>query len=119
MTDPFLHEARVHLFSRDVNLERARKAEADDKPRLFAAAYGENRILEAYFGELLRASSYAWPAELEAEVRASAHTDEAFESKSGRSLVTAYSQQQVFWVFLSLVVGLLLLGRYFGRRARG
>lgn len=119
VTDPFLHEARVHLFSRDVNLERARKAEADDKPRLFAAAYGENRILEAYFGELLRASSYAWPAELEAEVRASAHTDEAFESKSGRSLVTAYSQQQVFWVFLSLVVGLLLLGRYFGRRARG
>ncbi len=119
VTDPFLHEARVHLFSRDVNLERARDAEEDDRRPLFAIAYLENRILEDYFGELLRASSYSWPAGLKAEIRGNVQTDRTYESRSGRSLITAYSRQQVFWFFLSAVVGLLLLGGYFGRRAPG
>jgi hypothetical protein len=120
VTDPFLHEARVRLFRRDVNLELARDGEDDDKrPRYFTVAYWENRILEDYFGELLHASSYTWPAELEVEIRAKAQTDEIHESGVSRNLITAYSPQQVFWFFLSAVVGLLLLGGYFGRRASG
>ena len=119
VTDPFLHEARVHLFSRDVNLERARDAEEDDRRPLFAIAYLENRILEDYFGELLRASSYAWPAGLKVEIRGNVQTDRTYESRSGRSLITAHSRQQVFWFFLSAVIGLLLLGGYFGRWAPG
>ncbi len=123
VTDPFLHEARVHLFRRDVHLERTRNAEvAKDQRRLqfnVTVAYWENRILEEYFGELLHASSYSWPAGLKAEIRGNVQTDRTYESRSGRSLITAYSRQQVFWFFLSAVVGLLLLARYFGKRARG
>jgi hypothetical protein len=120
VTDPFLHEARVHLFRRDVHLERARDAEEDDRRRrLFAIAYWENRILEDYFGELLGASGYPWPAGLEAEIRQNIETDWAYESRVSHHLITAYSRRQVFWLFLCAVVGLMLLGGYFGRRAPG
>jgi hypothetical protein len=117
VTDPFLHEARVHLFRRDTYLERARQAEQEDERRdQFNIAYWENRILEVNFGEVLRASSYLWPAELEAEVRLHARTDEVHVSGVSRSLVTKVSERQVFWLTLAGVVGLLLLGIYLGRR---
>jgi hypothetical protein len=120
VTDPFLHEARVHLFSRDVNLEWARNAEPGGKRSLqFTNAYWENRILEDYFGELLHASSYPWPAGLEAEIRKNIQTERTYDSLQSRYLITAYSQRQVFWFFLGAVLMLLLLGGYFGRRPPG
>jgi hypothetical protein len=120
MADPFLHEARVHLFRRDVLLERARDAEPGDKRRRdFATAYWENRILEDYFGELVRASSYHWPAGLEAEVRNSFRTDRPYDSWVSRHLITTFSRRQIFWLFLGAVIGLLLLGSWFGRRRHG
>ena len=118
VTDPFLHEARVHLFRRDVHLEHARNAEGDLQFD-FTVAYWENRILEEYFGGLLHASSYSWPAGLEAEIRENAQTDKTYISWASHHLITALSQQQIFWFFLSAVVGLLLLGAYFGKRAPG
>ncbi len=120
VTDPFLHEARVHLYSRDVNLERARDAEPGDmRRRQFTNASWENRILEDYFGELLHASSNAWPAGLETEISQNIQTDRVFESRVSEYLITAYNRQQVFWFFLGAVIGLLLLGSWFGRRAPG
>ncbi len=120
VTDPFLHEARVHLFRRDVHLERARDADEDEeRRRLFTIAYWENRILEGHFGALLLASSYHWPAALEAEIKEQAETDLTYESRVSRYLITAFSRQQVFWFFVSIVFGRLLLGGYFGRRAPG
>jgi hypothetical protein len=117
VADPFLHEARVRLFRRDTYLERARLAEQEDlRRRQFNVAYWENRILEANFSELLRASDYGWPAELAAEVRKHARTDEVHISGVSRSLITAVDERQVFWLTLVSVVGLLLLGSTLGRR---
>jgi hypothetical protein len=116
LTDPFLHEARVHLFRRDIYLEWARVAEEDGKGWQYNIAYWENRILEDYFGELLRASSYSWPAGVEAEIREHLRTDQIYESKVSHYLITNVSERQVFWLFLGAVLGLVLLGRYFGRR---
>ena len=116
VTDPFLHEAKVHLFSRNVNLERARSKNSDkDFPR----AYRENRILEDYFGELLHASNNQWPAAVEAEAREHVLTDQTYESRVSHYLITGLSERQVFWLFLSALVGLLLLAGYFGKRTRG
>ena len=123
VTDPFLHEARVHLFRRDIHLERTRNAEvAIHHRRLHSnvtVAYWENHILEEYFGELLHASSYSWPAGLEAEIRENVQTDKTYISWASHHLITDYSRKQVFWFFLCTVFGLLLLGGYFGKRARG
>ncbi len=120
VTDPFLHEARVHLFRRDTYLDRARRAEEDGERReKLAVAYWENRILENYFGELLHASSYKWPAALEAEIKANVRTGQIYESRVSHRLITVYSWWQVFWFFLGAVVGLLFLGAYFGKREPG
>lgn len=117
VTDPFLHEARVHLFRRDSHLRWGRRAEEDDqRRRLLTVAYWENGILEDYFGELLHASSYPWPAEVEAEVRAQIDTDPTYESAVSQHVITRFTRQQVLWFSVIVVVGLLLLGRYFGRR---
>ncbi len=108
------------VFYSDVHLERARNAEPGDKRRRdFATAYWENRILEDYFGELVRASSYRWPAGLEAEVRNGFRTDRPYDSWVSRHLITSFTRGQVFWLFLGAVIGLLLLGSWFGRRAPG
>ena len=56
---------------------------------------------------------------MKAEAREHVLTDQTYESRVSHYLITALSQQQVFWFFLSAVVGLLLLGAYFGRRAPG
>ena len=118
MNDPFLHEAGVHLYNRDVYLQRARDATEDDlRRRQFTSAYGENRILEDYFGELLGASSARWSAALEAEVKGKIDNNQIFESWVSRHLITAYTRQQAFWFFLCAVVGLLSLSRFFGRQA--
>ena len=117
VTDPFLHEVRVHLFRRDVNLELARDGEDDDRrPRNFTVAYWENRILEEYFDELMRVSSYQWPPGLEVEIKKHVQSDQIYDSRVSQSLITHLSERQVFLLFLSTVVGLLLLGTYFGRR---
>lgn len=117
VTDPFVHEARVHLFRRDSHLERARAAEQEDyRLSQLNVAYWENRILEANFGELLRDSDYRWPAELEAEVRKHARTDEVHVSWVSHYLITTVNERQVFWLTLFSVVGLLLLGGFLGRR---
>ncbi len=117
MNDPFLHEAGVHLYSRNANLQRARRA-TDEKPRRrhFANAYWENRILEENFGGMLRQSSSRWPAGFASGIKEKMDTGWVIKSRVSRHLITAYTRQQAFWFFLCAVVGLLLLGRYFAQR---
>ncbi len=115
MNDPFLHEAGVRLYSRDIYLQRARDATDDDwRHRQFTSAYWENRILESYFGGLLRASSARWPNALEVEITEKIDTEGEFESWVSRHLITAFTRQQALWFFVCAVVGLLLLARFFG-----
>ena len=118
LTDPFLHEARVHLFRRDVHLERARTSEGEQQQKDFATAYWENRILQDYFGPLLSASSYAWPEALEAEVRDKADTARAYDSWVSRHLIVAFGPNQLSLLFLMAVAALVVMGVYFGRRSR-
>lgn len=117
MNDAFLHEAGVHLYSRNAYLEWARNATDDEQRRLqYTYAYWENRILEDNFAELLGAANARWPAALEAEVKGQIDPDWVFDSWVSRHLITAITRQQAFWLFSCLVVGLLLLGRLVGRR---
>lgn len=116
LADPLLHEARVHLFRRDFHLERAMNSEEDDEPaRHFATAYWENRILQDYFSEVLRGSSYEWSAEQEAEVRGQADIAEPYDSWVSKQLIVAFSHVQLAFLSSSAVLA-LLLGAYFCRR---
>ncbi|MBT3332969.1 MAG: VanZ family protein [Rhodospirillaceae bacterium] len=116
LKDPFLHEARVHMYSRNVNLERARKAtDEEQQRRQFTSAHWENRILEDYFGRILTVSNSRWPDQLKVEVKSKIDDERIFISYVSRHLITAFSRQQAFWGFLCAVLGLLMLARHFGR----
>lgn len=120
LNDPFMHEAGVHLYSRDYNLERAREeTDGEKRRRRFTSAYWENRILEETFAELLRLSGARWPEGLEAEVKGKIDGGRVFESRVSHYLITAFNREQAFWSFLCAAAGLLLLGRYIGRRWPG
>lgn len=118
LADPFLHEARVHLFRRDFHLARAMESENPDaQGRHFATAYWENRIIRDYFEELLNASSYRWTKELESKVRENADTAQAYDSWVSQHLIVAFSPRELAVAFSATVVALLLMGAYAGRRA--
>lgn len=117
--DPFTHEVRVHLFSRDANLERAQKL-ADPKRYLihYDAAARENRILEKYFGNTLGASNYKWPKPIRDNVYKLSPSSADMESIVSRNLITRFSYDQVFLMYAALILILVAAGFTFGKRNR-
>ena len=115
--DPFLHEARVHIRSRDVNLNLARKAETGlEADRLFTFAYREHQILERYFGDLYTASHYPWTPEEERRIKAQIIDGLTRQSKVSQHLITTYSLREAVSFFLVLVLGLLTAAYIAGRK---
>ena len=116
LKDPFLHEAQVHIYSRDINLERARNATDKTLQKWqFTSAHWENLILEDYFGQLLSAADNRWPDDLKTEIAGKIDNQRIFKSFVSRHLITAFTQAQVLWGFLFVVLGLLMLARHLGR----
>ena len=103
--DPFLHEVRVHLFRRDVHVERGDEAEDESARReKYTVAYWENRILEKYYGPLLEASSYVWPAEVKAKIRASADREHRYESPVSRQVARLEGMEGPVRVLLGWII---------------
>jgi hypothetical protein len=116
--NPFLYEARVHLFSRDHNLNEARRQPAGSLTRrqLATVAFRENTILERYFGRTLAASNYAWSEALRARVAALAIPDVSFTSKVGAHLITAVSEKTLRAVLVVAALALLAADGLLRRR---
>jgi len=121
MRDPFLHEARVHLFVRDRSLGLAEERRADGNleraRRDWTVAWRENRILEDYFGHTLRHSGRALP---EAQRRLLAEqqlADHPFESRVSESLITAVGEGQLVAGWFVALAALFAIHRAAGRRA--
>lgn len=116
-SDPFLHEARVHLFRRDRYLQRAEE-EAKDDPALYreymTIAFRENQIMERYFTETLAASSYAWPAERRAFVESNIDPEMAYDSWVSRRLVTGIGEGGIMAGLLIAIAALIMIGWKFG-----
>lgn len=114
VNDPFLHEARVHLFSRDANFSRA--MEIGEKSEIYAiiltTAYRENQIMEKYFPNTLRASDYVWPSDKLALAEKNLLKNKVFNSWVSRHLITSFTEAQIGSFFALLVLGLVLLNRY-------
>lgn len=113
VSDPFVHEARVHLFSRDVNFERAmeKKAQSEHFAGNFSKAYRQNRILEKYFAHTLGASDHVWPVEKKTMARRYLREDEVFESFVSRHLITRISETQMITLFGVLILVFFMLSR--------
>ena len=105
-SDPFLREMRVHLFLRD------RYAYWCD----YRIAYGENRILETYFGRTLRKTRFAWPGEVAQRMKAAGFEDPNFASRVGENYIFWTNLGQVWLFCLALAVLLGAAGALARRR---
>lgn len=109
ISDPFLHELRVHLFRRDRYRETA--ALHDDDPawarRDLTVAFRENAILEAGFPRSLQASGRAWSASLRRRIAEQQNADRPYESPVSRGLVTGIGERTIVFGWMA---GFALLG---------
>ena len=116
--DPFVHEARVHLFTRDKNFTKSTKYR--DIPEKYANflthAFRENQIMEKYFPHILRHSDYVWPEDKIKLAHDNLLKDTNYDSAVSQGLITRVSEGQVVCFFILIFVGLALLHRYLGKR---
>ncbi len=114
--DPFLHEARVHLFRRDRYLRKAKELEmdlAEYRYRLSVAFY-ENRIMEKYFHNTLHHSNYVLPPQDIDLMRANLIADMKYESAVSKSLVTGFQEEHTIAILASIFFGIALVRRKYG-----
>ena len=109
--DPFVHEARVHLFRRDRHLSRAVK-ESENKElsrQRFDVAYREHLIMAKYFPQTLENSTYTLSSS-KFEYLARYHIEEqTYDSPVSKHLITLFNQEQLITLLLLGLLGLILL----------
>ncbi len=107
ITDPFLHEARVHLFRRDRYLTTAEWHLDDERwyRSDLTVGYRENRILEKYFPNTLRHSGSTLSRERQAYLAEKQLAAKPYESRVSEDLVTGFGERHV----VVGCVGVLLL----------
>ena len=118
--DPFVHEARVHLFRRDAYYETALEHNADTKAYAehLTVAFRENQIMEKYFGNTLSNSAYIWSADKLSIARSHLLEANAYHSEVSRNLITRASKGQVACFFIVLIFGVVLVYWHIGKEAK-
>jgi hypothetical protein len=113
-----VHEARVHLFRRDIYFDTSLKH--GDDPAEFArrltVAWRENQIMKKYFFNTLRHSDYVWSDEKSALARQHHRSDALYDSGVSRNLITRVSEWQVVSLLFTLILILVLLHWYIGKK---
>jgi VanZ like family len=116
--DPFLVEARVHLFRRDRYAEMAIKNAEDRKlMREYAnIAYSENNIVKKYFGETVRRSDFAWPADMEQKISLFCADAPLYRSPVSNSLITRVTRPVLTGFFAVMFLVMIAGERWAARR---
>jgi hypothetical protein len=121
ITDPFVHEARVHLFRRDRYFDNALKL--GDNSKWYAScltiALRENLIMKKYFQNTLKQSNYIWAEEQSVLAREHFLQEKFDDSLVSQDLITQVSEHQVAGFFMTLILGLMLFRWYLGKRPEG
>jgi hypothetical protein len=117
ISDPFVHEARVHLYSRDKHFRTSKEYEDDPgkSSESLTKAFRENQVMEKYFPNTLYQSAYVWPEDKLALAADHLLPDIAFDSSVSRSLITSVSERVVAFFFAIKIIGLAVLHRHLGK----
>jgi hypothetical protein len=120
VVDPFLYEARVHLFSRDVHFRRLGSAlPGSAAAREHATiALREQQLLERLFGSTLAQSSLTLKPHLRQLVEQQYDPERPFVSSSAAHLITAVSERGLRFGLLAAAVILLALDAVARRRSK-
>ncbi|OGH55953.1 MAG: hypothetical protein A3G34_02050 [Candidatus Lindowbacteria bacterium RIFCSPLOWO2_12_FULL_62_27] len=114
--DPYIHEARVHLFRRDRYLRKSQDTgTADEQERLghLHVAVMENRILERYFPALMAGSRRCGWRERAREREGLLASRQAltpdYESAGGKRMITAFDRRKLWLVTAVLCMAILVI----------
>ncbi len=114
ITDPFLHELRVHLNRRDYYLltgQRIQRYEQKELLRRLRIAWYENRIVEKYFPQTLAQSSFTLSPN-EREIAQKGETlNNLYVSPVSKALITRVSKT-VLLIGVSILILFILLLRW-------
>jgi VanZ family protein len=116
--DPWLHELRVHLYSRDKNEQRVREQIEAPKPdygEKVAKMLKEEQILWKYYPQFMAAYNLFPDRQFQAELRPNMDTA-PYVSAVSQGLITKVSLGQIWSVIIALI--LVLFGLSFWRRKR-
>lgn len=103
---PFLYEMRVHIFRRDRKEEEGWREKKEKRAEKFLfIAWKENLILEKYFGQTLKRSSYAWKEEKKKRIEARVEISRPYSSPISRGLI--HIKEKTIW--LGILVALVLI----------
>lgn len=118
MADPFLYEARVHLFSRDHHRRRLAaatpgSAEAQEHATM---AFRQQLLLERVFGASLAHSSYQLDRHERQRLKGLDDPRRPFASKTASHLITAVSERGLRISLLAAAAALLAIDAVVRRR---
>jgi hypothetical protein len=114
ITNPFLHEMRVHIFRRDTYLNKSRSAtDENEKKEAYFIAYKENLILEKYFGNTLRKTDHAWDENKKKEAEAYIEKNKVYRSPVSANLITSFSEKTIWIGILGIIVFLAGINFFF------
>ncbi len=120
VSDPFLHEARVHLFRRDRYMQEAEENKENEeiyRDRIMVA-YRENLIMEKYFTHTFRRSNFVLPPEQLAYLEENHLPELHYGSGVSWRLVTETNEFQIMTGLFAVLLGLGFVYVYFGRERK-
>jgi len=109
ITNPFIHEIRVHIFRRDTYFEKVKSASSlNKKKEFFFIAYKENLILEKFFSTSSKKSVYHWNEDIIQESKALIDHNKPYESPVSANLFTSFSEKTM-WIFIIAMIFSLVI----------
>jgi VanZ family protein len=110
ITNPFMHELRVHIFRRDEYFDKGSKtSNLDEKKEFYFIAFKENLILEKYFSLSIKKSVYSWKENNLQESETLIDKSKAYESPVSANLFTSFSEKTVWIAIFSSISFLLII----------
>jgi hypothetical protein len=110
ITNPFMHELRVHIFRRDEYFDKGSKtSNLDEKKEFYFIAFKENLILEKYFNQSIKKSVYNWSENNIQELETLIDKSPAYESPVSANLFTSFSEKTVWIAIFSSISFLLII----------
>jgi len=118
--DPFTYEARVHLYSRDRNMAKARERNFTGSIAMeqLTTAWHENRLMEEFFSRTLEQSSFTWGPRFRRRIKSTHDADSQFRSAAGSHLITIASERTLRSA-LMLLVAVMIIADLFMSRSHG
>jgi len=110
ITNPFLHELRVHAYRRDAYIRKANKTQViDAKKESYFIAFKENLILDRYFTQTMENSIYRRNRGEIENIERLIDKNKKYKSPVSSNLITNFSETEAWLVILFSLFLLTLL----------